>query len=152
MSTTKRTHKDSAVTPGGILETVVYCPDLNAARHFYHDLIGLELVSDEPDRHLFFRLGESMLLVFNPVNTRESTVCVGNQKIPRHGTDGASHFCFRAEGAQLDKIKRHLVTHGVAIESEITWPGGGRSVYCRDPAGNSIEFATRKLWFPDATS
>jgi len=38
------------------------------------------------------------------------------------------------------------VKHGIAIESEITWPGGGRLIYFRHPAGNSVELATPKTW------
>jgi hypothetical protein len=34
----------------------------------------------------------------------------------------------------------------VAIESEVSWPGGGRSLYVRDPAGNSLEFASADIW------
>ncbi len=32
------------------------------------------------------------------------------------------------------------------IESEGRWPGGGYSIYFRDPAGNSIELATAAVW------
>ena len=42
------------VTPNAILETVVYCDDLDAARAFYEGVVGLSLVSLEPGRHLFF--------------------------------------------------------------------------------------------------
>ena len=35
---------------------------------------------------------------------------------------------------------------GVAIETMIDWPHGRRSVYFRDPAGNSLEFATPRMW------
>jgi hypothetical protein len=34
----------------------------------------------------------------------------------------------------------------VAIEHEATWPRGGRSFYFRDPAGNSLELATPRIW------
>jgi catechol 2,3-dioxygenase-like lactoylglutathione lyase family enzyme len=34
----------------------------------------------------------------------------------------------------------------VEIEREITWPLGGRSVYFRDPAGNSVEFVEGEIW------
>jgi hypothetical protein len=34
----------------------------------------------------------------------------------------------------------------VAIESDFAWPGGGRSLYFRDPAGNSLEFAEPAIW------
>jgi catechol 2,3-dioxygenase-like lactoylglutathione lyase family enzyme len=137
--------------PLAILETVVYCQDLDAARGFYEDVLGLPLESALPGRHLFFRVGSSMLLVFNPRQTRTATVKVGDQLIPRHGADGASHFAFQVALSQLEDIKTRLLDHGIVIESEIDWPGGGHSIYCRDPAGNSVEFATRSLWFNQET-
>ena len=45
-----------------------------------------------------------------------------------------------------DLRKTWEVTLEIAIESEITWKNGARSVYFRDPAGNSLEFAEPKLW------
>jgi catechol 2,3-dioxygenase-like lactoylglutathione lyase family enzyme len=35
---------------------------------------------------------------------------------------------------------------GIAVEAEVTWPGGGRSLYFRDPAGNSLEIAEARIW------
>ena len=35
---------------------------------------------------------------------------------------------------------------GVAIEAEVEWPSGGRSLYFRDPAGNVVELAPPTLW------
>jgi catechol 2,3-dioxygenase-like lactoylglutathione lyase family enzyme len=46
----------------------------------------------------------------------------------------------------IDDWRRHLADAGVEVESEVTWPGGGRSLYFRDPAGNSLELATLTLW------
>ena len=137
------------VIPPAVLETSVYCEDLNAARSFYRDVVGLTLISEDPDRHLFFRVGDSssMFLVFRPQQTRQATVQVNGQAIPRHGADGASHMAFQTDEQQLAEWRVQLVRHGIEIESEITWPNGGHSIYCRDPAGNSIEFATRRLWF-----
>ena len=43
-----------------------------------------------------------------------------------------------------------LREQGVEIEREVGWPGGGLSLYFRDPAGNSLELATPTLWFPEA--
>ena len=31
-------------------------------------------------------------------------------------------------------------------EREISWPLGGRSVYFRDPAGNSVEYVEGQIW------
>lgn len=135
-------------TPEAILETVVYAEDLDAARGFYRDLLGLELASDDPPRHLFFRLNNGMLLVFNPTETASAEVQVAGAVIPKHGpSGGSSHFAFQATEEQLEALMQRLLDHGVAIESEIEWPHGARSIYCRDPAGNSVEFATPTLWF-----
>jgi len=29
---------------------------------------------------------------------------------------------------------------------DFEWPQGGRSIYFRDPAGNSLEFAEPRIW------
>jgi catechol 2,3-dioxygenase-like lactoylglutathione lyase family enzyme len=34
----------------------------------------------------------------------------------------------------------------VAVESVVTWPGGARSVYFRDPDGNLVELISRGFW------
>jgi catechol 2,3-dioxygenase-like lactoylglutathione lyase family enzyme len=34
----------------------------------------------------------------------------------------------------------------VEVEHEHAWPSGGRSLYFRDPAGNSLELITRGSW------
>ena len=41
---------------------------------------------------------------------------------------------------------RALEAKGVAIEADFEWPGGGRSIYFRDPAGNCLEFAEPRIW------
>ena len=56
--------------PTGILETVLYARDLAAAEAFYGGVLGLEPFAKQPERHLFYRCGGQMLLIFNPVATR----------------------------------------------------------------------------------
>ena len=48
--------------------------------------------------------------------------------------------------AALDDWRQHLEAAGIAIEQTVDWPRGGRSFYFRDPAGNSLELATPKIW------
>ena len=36
--------------------------------------------------------------------------------------------------------------NGVEIESEVSWDGGGTSLYVRDPVGHSVELATPGVW------
>ena len=135
--------------PAAILESVQYCEDLEAAGRFYEQILGLSLLSCEANRHRFYRLRDGMLLLFHPQSTQQQTVRVGDQTIPKHGARGPGHLAFSISDDEVDTVRRQLDRHGVVIESEIQWPGGGVSLYCRDPAGNSIEFATRSLWFPN---
>ena len=39
-------------------------------KDFYVNRLGLDLVSEEEGRHVFLKAGKSMLLIFNPENTK----------------------------------------------------------------------------------
>ena len=134
------------MSPPGILETAVYCRDLDAARRFYCEVLGLELFAEQRGRHLFFRCGRGVLLVFNPDATASEVTTVNGSAIPLHGATGPSHMAFAVREAELDGWRTRLASAGVAIESEVVWPRGGQSLYFRDPAGNSLELATPRLW------
>jgi catechol 2,3-dioxygenase-like lactoylglutathione lyase family enzyme len=49
-------------------------------------------------------------------------------------------------GNDLDGMTGKLKAAGIALESTVTWPNGARSIYFRDPAGNSLECAEPRLW------
>lgn len=131
--------------PSGVLESALYAADLDAAEAFYEGVLGLEKIRREGDRHVFFRCGEGVVLIFNPAETRKPPA-PGKLAVPPHGSEGAGHLCFRAEGAELDRWRARLEAAGVEIESTVDWPQGGRSIYFRDPAGNSLEFAEPRIW------
>ena len=128
--------------PVAILETCLYVDDLEVAEAFYRDVIGLEFYAKVPERHCFFRCGDSMFLLFNP----ESTVAPPGSEFPGHGTRGEGHAAFRATLEEIDAWRDHLNSAGVEIEREHKWPSGGFSIYFRDPAGNCLEFATPLTW------
>ncbi len=130
----------------GVLETCLYAADLGGVRPFYREVLGFELIAEEEGRHLFFRCGEAMLLVFNPEKTASGSTLVGEVPVPAHGAHGPGHAAFRVEEAELGAWRERLKECGVAIESEIAWPKGGWSIYFRDPAGNSLELATPAVW------
>ena len=131
---------------GGVLETCLYAADLAAAERFYAGLLGLEVIGRAPDRHVFFRAGDGVFLVFNPARTRDAAGEVGGVPVPSHGTSGAGHVAFRVASSELDAWRARLESAGIAIEAAIDWPRGGRSFYLRDPAGNSIELASPTIW------
>jgi len=128
-----------------IVETGIYADDLSAAERFYADILGLEVRSRQEGRHVFFRVPpSSMLLIFRSQESSQPG------DIPSHGASGPGHFAFGIPTAELEVWRTHLLSHGVAIEREVEWSLGGRSIYFRDPAGNSVELLTRGLWdLPD---
>ena len=127
--------------PLEILETCLYLPDLVAAEQFYVDVLGLEVYSRNEGRSVFFRCGDRMLLLFNPQRTR-----VKDSSVPSHGPDGPGHAAFAVPDNEIDSWRERLARHAVPIEQEVSWPRGGRSLYFRDPAGNSLEIVSPKLW------
>lgn len=131
--------------PAAILETILYAENLAAAERFYGEVLGLELVAKAEGRQVFYRCGGAMLLIFNPAVTRVAGTA-GRLPIPVHGATGSGHLCFRASAWEIATWRAHLGAHGIAIEADFEWPGGGHSLYFRDPAGNSIEFAEPRIW------
>lgn len=129
----------------GILETALYADDLDAAEAFYGGLLGLEKITRQADRHVFFRCGAGVLLIFNPAETVHPPP-PGAFPVPVHGARGAGHACFRVPRADLDFWVEKLVEAGITIEADFCWPNGARSIYFRDPAGNSLECAEPGLW------
>ena len=134
-----------APPPGAILEAAVYVSDLAAAELFYGDLLGLPRLMRVPGRHVFYRVGATILLVFDPDGT---AVPASDPAIPvpPHGARGEGHVCFAATDAEITAIRARLEAAGVAAEADFRWPNGARSLYVRDPSGNSVEFAERALW------
>jgi catechol 2,3-dioxygenase-like lactoylglutathione lyase family enzyme len=131
--------------PLTILETVLYASDLAAIEDFYRRVLGLEAIAAVAGRHAFYRCDNQMLLIFNPSATRIAPA-YGALPVPPHGTQGQGHVCFRASPDEIVKWRLKLETLGIAIEADFEWPGGGRSIYFRDPAGNCLEFAEPRIW------
>ena len=125
----------------GILETCLYVYDLAAAEEFYSRILGIEPFSRVKGRHVFFHLGRSMLLLFNP----EQTTQAGGD-VPPHGAHGPGHVAFAVAPEKIPEWREHLGQNNIPIEAEVTWPSGGQSLYFRDPAGNSLEVATSRTW------
>lgn len=136
-----------APAPGAILEAALYAADLDAAEQFYGALLGLERITRAGDRHVFFRVGAAVLLVFNPAR---SEIPTDNPRlpVPPHGARGPGHVCFAMARDEIAALRARIRAAGIAVEAEFDWPGGAHSLYLRDPAGNSVEFAEPRLWQP----
>ena len=131
--------------PAAILESALYVDDLDAAEAFYGRTLGLERIARVEGRHVFFRCGDGVLLLF----IAEATVKPASNPampVPPHGARGPGHLCFRASEDEIETWRATLEDVGIVIEADFRWPNGARSIYFRDPAGNSLEFADPAIW------
>ena len=128
-----------------IVETCIYSYELEKMKNFYVNAIGLQLISEEKGRHVFLKVGKSMLLIFNPKNT----MVENNSIFPIHGAitpPAIIHFALEIEKEDYENSKTILSQNNIEIEKEITWKEGTKSIYFRDPTGNLVEFITRHTW------
>ncbi len=133
--------------PKSALEAALYTDDLAAARHFYGRVLGLEEVARVDGRHVFYRVGDTVLLIFDPAATAAGSANPA-LPVPGHGATGPGHFCFAANALEIAQWHDWLIAAAIPIEADFHWPGGARSIYFRDPAGNSLEIAEPRLWHP----
>lgn len=132
--------------PLRILEAALYVDDLEEAERFYGGVLGLERIARVKGRHVFFRCGDAVLLLFNAQATKTPPEPGARLPVPPHGASGPGHLCFAASAEEIESWKKLLKDRGVDIEADFEWPKGGRSIYFRDPAGNSLEFAQPCIW------
>lgn len=136
----------ASAAPPRVIETCLYAQDLDAVEGFYGGALGLEMIQSVADRHRFFRADGGMVFLFNPLTTPIPAPPEAKIHVPPHGAHGPGHVCFSSEGPGIEGWEARLADHGIEIEARVTWPNGARSIYVRDPAGNSVEFAEPKIW------
>jgi catechol 2,3-dioxygenase-like lactoylglutathione lyase family enzyme len=124
-----------------VLESCLYAEDLEAASRFYEGALGLSRISMDPERHLFLRCDESVLLIF-----RASKTQIPDAEVPPHGAFGPGHLAFAASRPEIEVWRKRLESAGVDIIQTVDWSNGAKSIYFNDPAGNVLEFAMTKLW------
>ena len=129
--------------PGRVYETVLYAADVLGTASFYADVLGLRALEEPDARGAVFRLDDgAILLLFDPAHASRP-----GRGVPSHGTAGPGHVAF-AVASGTGAAAGALRAAGVEIEEEIEWPPGGRSIYVRDPAGNSVELVEGEVWPP----
>lgn len=126
----------------GVYETVLYARNLAEAGRFYAGVLGLRAVRENVELLDAFRLPDGgVLLLFNPDESSKP-----GREVPSHGGVGSGHVAFRMENGAYSAWLNRLRGAAVAIEQEVTWPTGARSIYVRDPAGNSVELVEGEIW------
>lgn len=123
-----------------IKETCIYTADLPSARRFYHDLLSLPIISEAAGKHIFFRAGNSVLLCFNPDDSRMK------KSPPAHFSEGKYHFAFEVAPDEYDAHKQEIIGKGILITDTLVWRNGQESFYFNDPSGNVVEIVPEGIW------
>ena len=132
--------------PDAVLETALYASDLDAAEGFYGGVLGLPRVAPVGERHVFFRLGGAMLLVFNPAATELDRRTTRRCRCRRMGRAGRGMSpSWRGGGARPGggSGSRRRGWRSRRISFGRTAPA--RSM-CATRAGNSVKLAEPRLW------
>lgn len=128
-----------------VLETSIYVDDMERARSFYEQVMGLAaMVADT--RLTAYGLGKGSVLLLFARGETSKTVRLPGGTIPPHDGHGPLHLAFAVTEEALPAWEKRLEESGIEIEGRTDWPKGGRSIYFRDPDGHLLELATPGLW------
>jgi catechol 2,3-dioxygenase-like lactoylglutathione lyase family enzyme len=123
-----------------IKETCIYFPDLESAKAFYHGKLGLPIIGYLASKHIFFRAGNSVLLCFNPDDSKTKT------SPPPHYSEGKYHFAFEVPAKEYENSKTEITARGLTIIQKLNWRNGKESFYFEDPVGNVLEILPTGVW------
>ena len=112
----------------GVCEVTLQTINRPALEHFYGAAFGLELLSRDTDRTWLACGTQARLGLWTP----------GEKEF---GDEGGRHvhFALSVQPGLLELACRRLRELGIEFEGPVDHPGGDRSLYCEDPAGNVVE-------------
>ncbi|HTH97935.1 MAG TPA: VOC family protein [Stellaceae bacterium] len=128
-----------------ILETSLYVEDLERSQAFYQQVFGFDVFIADGRMVALGAPASGVVLLFARGKSARPSETPGGV-IPPHDAHGQQHLCFGIAMDALDAWSDHLARLDIAVESRVTWPRGGVSLYFRDPDGHSLEVATPGLW------
>src|SRR5688500_6942498 len=124
-----------------VKETCLCVNDLEKIKQFYHEVLQLPIINYEPGKHIFFRLGSSVLLFFNPEDSRTKITP------PSHFGGGKQHVAFEVSKSEYAAAKIEIKSKGIPLLDEVVWKSGVESFYFEDPEGNILEILPDKgIW------
>lgn len=124
----------------GIKETCLYIKDLDGAKGFYHEQLGFPIIHHEPGKHIFFRVGSSVLLCFNPEDSKNKT------SPPPHFAEGNQHIAFEVDANEYESVKEEFIKSGIPLCDQVIWGSGQESFYFTDPEDNVLEIVPKGVW------
>ncbi|MCH8331115.1 MAG: VOC family protein, partial [Bacteroidetes bacterium] len=94
-----------------IKETCIYIKNIEDTREFYNGKLGLPIISVAQGRHIFFKVGNSVLLCFIAEATK------AEKNLPPHHGRGNLHFAFESPKNDYGKWRRKIKRLGIEIEN-----------------------------------
>ncbi|MBV6647945.1 MAG: VOC family protein [Cyclobacteriaceae bacterium] len=122
-----------------VKETCLYIEDIDKTEQFYSRLPGFELITKVAERHVFFRIGPSVLLCFLPEVTKLE------QNLPPHFAYGPQHIAFEVDQEDYGEAKNAIESMDISITHTERW-GQFESFYFADPSGNVLEIVPKGMW------
>jgi catechol 2,3-dioxygenase-like lactoylglutathione lyase family enzyme len=120
----------------GISELVLEVSDLEAARRFYRDVLGLEetLYGEGKEGRRWYLVGESARLG------------LWTEQVGLAGGRGGVHvhFAFHVADEEIDEMLSRIEAAGAEVEGPMQL-GPGRAIYVTDPDGNVVEFWSQNM-------
>ncbi len=135
----------------GVVETSLYVADLERAGCFYEALFGFPRMLSDDRMRGYAVADQQVLLLFQKGGSTQATQMPGGV-IPPHDGAGRLHLAFRIAADDVTAWEQRLTEHNVTVESRVICddsgggPGGGVSLYFRDPDGHLIELITPGCW------
>jgi catechol 2,3-dioxygenase-like lactoylglutathione lyase family enzyme len=123
-----------------VKEIALYVKDLEKSKEFYHHLLGFDIIGEVKDRHIFFRVGSSVLLCFNPEATRQDTI------LPPHFAYGHQHIAFEVPQEEYESWKIKITALEIQIVHEHDWGKGFQSFYFKDVDDHVLEIVPAGMW------
>ncbi len=123
-----------------IKENCLYVQNLDVSEKFYTKVLGFEMIAKEENRHVFFRVGKSVLLCF------VAEVTKNDQVLPPHAGYGTSHLAFEINAHDYEQTKMEIKEKQIDIIHEHSWREGISSFYFRDPDGHLLEVVPAGMW------
>ena len=123
-----------------IKETSLYVQELERTESFYKKKLNFPVISRENGRHIFFRVGSSILLCFLAGTTKKGDT------LPPHYGKGNLHIAFEVPKSKYHAVKNQIQSQNIPIEHEQHWFDDFYSFYFRDPDGHSLEVVQQGMW------
>ena len=129
----------------GIKETCLTVADVDRSESFYRDILGFSVLEGDARFRALNVADNHVLLLFKRGQSTEPMPTPGGV-IPPHDAYGTFHVAFAIASEEVGSWKTRLAEHYIELESIVTWPRGGTSLYFRDPDNHLLVLVTPGIW------